>query len=60
MNAADCVRAVTAGRAAARNAEPVTACPHNPSAETPQERALARLWLRGYDRERPLDIDYSG
>ncbi|TDD24995.1 hypothetical protein E1287_37680 [Actinomadura sp. KC06] len=59
MNQADAVRAVTAGRVAARNNEPATACPHDPNAKTPQERALARLWLRGYDRENPLNIDYS-
>jgi hypothetical protein len=60
MNAADCVRAVMAGRVAARDNEPVTACPHDPNAATPQERALARLWLRGYDREKPAPVDYSG
>lgn len=60
MNAADCARALTAGRTAARANEPVTACPYDPNGESPQERALARLWIRGYDRERPAPIDYSG
>ncbi|CNE45186.1 Uncharacterised protein [Mycobacterium tuberculosis] len=57
---ADCVRAVVAGRVAARAGKAVTACPYDPDGETPQERALARLWIRGYDRERPAPIDYSG
>ncbi|GAA1819304.1 Rmf/CrpP fold protein [Actinomadura chokoriensis] len=59
MNLADCVRAVIAGRAAARAGEPVTACPYDPDGSTAVERAQARLWLRGYDRENPANIDYS-
>lgn len=52
--AVDAVRAYRDGKAAGRDNRPVTACPYDPVARTPQEQALARLWLRGYDQARPM------
>lgn len=60
MSALDDVRALIAGRKAAQDGEPATACPHRLDSDDPVERAHARLWLRGYDRARPLQVDYSG
>lgn len=57
--AVDAVRALRDGEAAGKAGEPVTTCPHDPDAEAPQEQALARMWLRGYDRARPMPVDYS-
>lgn len=60
VTATTMVRAHRQGRAAAQAGQPLTACPHNVDADTPQERALARMWLRGYDRVNPFPVDYSG
>lgn len=54
------IRAWVAGRVAGRERQPITACPYRPDAETAVERAQARMWIRGYDRENPANIDYSG
>ncbi|MFD7738408.1 Rmf/CrpP fold protein [Streptomyces sp. MJM8645] len=45
---ADVVRTVEAGRAAARDGQPVTACPH------PRESILRVAWVRGYAAARPI------
>jgi hypothetical protein len=57
--AVDAIRAFRAGQAAGKADKPATVCPHDPDAATPQEQALARMWLRGYDRARPMPVDYS-
>ena len=57
--AADAVRAYRDGKAAGRANRPVTTCPYDPAASTPQEQTLARLWLRGYDQTHPMTVDYS-
>lgn len=54
------LRAYVAGRVAGRERQPVTACPYDFDAPTAVERAQARMWIRGYDRENPMPIDYSG
>ncbi|MEV7777807.1 Rmf/CrpP fold protein [Kitasatospora sp. NPDC088351] len=45
---ADIVRAVAAGRDAARGGQPITACPH------PRDSLLRSAWVRGYAAARPL------
>ena len=54
------LRALAAGKAAGLAGQPVTDCPDDPDAEAPQERARARMWLRGYAQTRPDTVDYSG
>lgn len=54
--AVDAIRAYRAGMAAGQADQPATACPHDPAAATPQEQALARMWLRGYDKARPMKV----
>lgn len=49
------LRAIRAGRDAARSGDPVTACPYS-QAGSPTERALARYWIRGYSRENPPTV----
>lgn len=39
--------AAAAGAAAAKQRQPLTVCPHK-AQQTPQERALARIWVRAY------------
>ncbi|MFB8763830.1 Rmf/CrpP fold protein [Nocardiopsis alba] len=47
---ADMIRAAQAGaRAAAAGAE-VIVCPHRPDSPVQRERALASMWLNGYNR----------
>ncbi|GAA2298358.1 hypothetical protein GCM10010402_66210 [Actinomadura luteofluorescens] len=53
------LRALAAGKAAGRDEQPVTACPYSPDGDTAQERAQARMWLRGYAQTRPDTVDYS-
>ncbi|TYK47163.1 Rmf/CrpP fold protein [Actinomadura decatromicini] len=54
------LRAIAAGRAAGTAEQPITACPHDPDGESAQERAQARMWLRGYAQTRTDTVDYSG
>lgn len=58
--AARMVRVLVEGQQAADRGDPATACPYDPNSDDPVDRARARLWLRGYDRVRPLPVDYSG
>lgn len=53
------LRAHIQGRTAGRERQPITACPYDPNGATAVERAQVRMWLRGYDRENPLNIDYG-
>lgn len=57
--AVDVIRALREGMTAGNAGKPPTACPYAPDAKTPQEQAKARMWLRGYDKARPLPVDYS-
>lgn len=53
------LRALAAGKAAARDGQPVTACPDDPEASDAQARARARMWLRGYADQHAGPVDYS-
>jgi hypothetical protein len=53
-------RALLAGEQAARYGQPLTVCPHRTDADTARERVLATMWLRGYARNSPLPVDFSG
>ena len=53
------LRALAEGKRAARDGHKATACPYRPDGPTAVERAQARMWLRGYDRINPLNIDYG-
>ncbi|TDD90783.1 Rmf/CrpP fold protein [Actinomadura rubrisoli] len=54
------IRALQAGRAAAEAGQPITVCPHDPDAERAHDRALARMWIRGYSKASTAEVDYSG
>lgn len=55
----DAIKAYQDGKAAGAAGRKATACPFKPDAATPQEQALARMWLRGYDKTQPMPVDYS-
>lgn len=56
----DIVAALRAGAEAAQAGRPLKSCPWSPNAATASERAQARAWFRGYDRHRPVPVDFSG
>lgn len=59
MSAQMMVRAHAEGQTAAQEGLPATACPYKPDGETSVEQAQARMWLRGYEKIKPLPVDYS-
>jgi hypothetical protein len=59
MSAQDMTGAVLAGRRAATNGRPPSACPYALDSDDPRTASLARLWLRGYDQVEPFPVDTS-
>lgn len=53
-------RAMAAGAEAAKAGQPLTANPWRASSTDVQERVQARMWFRGYDRHKPLAVDFTG
>lgn len=52
--------ALQAGADAAKAGQPLTANPWRASAQDVDERIQAKMWFRGYDRHKPLAVDFTG